>query len=77
MKNFYSWKDIKDWAEKKGFKNLSARLQLNNDCWMSSGEFGRNQVEICDTLRLAETEEERLSIAKKFDNQFKTNYGLY
>ena len=44
------WKDIKAWAEKKGFKHLVARMQLNNDAWMSSGEFGRSQKAICDNL---------------------------
>ena len=54
QENWKSWKDIQKWAEKNGFKNLSARMQLNNDCWMSSGEFGRSQTQICDDLRFAD-----------------------
>lgn len=72
-----NWKDIKKWAEKNGFKNLAKRMQLNNDCWMSSGEFGRSQVEICDNLRYAEDEEEAKEIAKSMDDNCKENYGLW
>lgn len=75
--NWKGWQDIKAWAEKNGFKNLAARMQLNNDAWMSSGEFGRNQVEICDSLRLADNEDEALRIAGEFDKAFKENYGLW
>ena len=56
MKEFKTWRDIKEWFEK--------RMQLNNDCWWSSGEFGRSQVYICDSMRFAESEEERHEVAK-------------
>ena len=71
------WRDIKNWASKNGFKHLVARMQLNNDGWMSSGEFGRSQVEICDNLRFARDKEEALLIAKEMDKKFATNYGLW
>lgn len=75
--NFKSWRDIRDWAEEKGLKNLVARMDLNNRCWNCSGEFGRSQVAICDAIRTAETEEKALEIAKQFDDQTAENYGLY
>ena len=75
--NWKSWQDIKKWAEKHKFDNLAKRLQLNNDCWMSSGEFGRSQKEICDSLRFAEDENKALEIAQNFDRQFAENFGLY
>ena len=71
------WEDIKKWASKNGFKNLVKRMQLNNDAWMSSGEFGRSQRDICDNLRYANDEQEALEIAKAMDEAFKENYGLY
>ena len=74
---FSNWHEIKDWATKNGYKNLAARMQLNNDAWMSSGEFGRSQKEICDALRFAETEEEQHKIAKQLNEQTAENYGLY
>lgn len=69
MKEFKSWKDIKEWAEENGFEKLAKRLQLNNDCWNSCGEFGRSQVAICDSLRYAETEEERLEVAGEIEKE--------
>lgn len=75
--DFKSWRDIRDWAEEKGLKNLVARMDLNNRCWNSSGEFGRSQVAICDAIRNAKTEAEALEIAKEFDDQTAENYGLY
>jgi hypothetical protein len=77
MEQFKNWHEIKEWAEKNGYKNMAARMQLNNDAWMSSGEFGRNQVEICDAMRSASTEEERHEIAKQIDEATKENYGLW
>lgn len=65
MKEFKTWHDVKKWAEKNGFKNIAKRLKINSDYWWSSGEFGRSQVFICDTLRYAESEKERLELAKK------------
>lgn len=75
--NWKGWQDIKAWAEKKGFKNLAKRMQLNNDAWMSSGEFGRSQKNICDELRFANDETEALEIASAMNEAFKENYGLY
>lgn len=72
-----SWKDIQKWAKKNGFKHLVARMQLNNDSWMSSGEFGRSQKEICDNLRFAEDKEEALELASAMDKAFSENFGLY
>ncbi len=77
MKDFKNWQDIKEWATKNNFNNLAKRMQLNNDCWNSSGEFGRSQVEICDALRFAQSEDERIEIAQEFDQAFASNYGLY
>ena len=67
MEEFKSWRDIKEWCEEHGHKGLARRLQLNNDCWNSSGEFGRSQVAICDAMRFAESEEEREEIATAFE----------
>lgn len=39
MKTFKDWKEIRDWAKDNGLDNLAKRMQLNNDCWASSGEF--------------------------------------
>ena len=77
MKKFESWRDIKDWAVENGYENMAKRLQLNNDCWMSSGEFGRDQVAICDAMRFAESEEERHEIAKNYNSQTAENFGLW
>lgn len=63
MQEFKNWHDIKDWFEEHGYEALAKRMQLNNDCWMSSGEFGRSQVMICDSMRFAESEEERHEVA--------------
>ena len=71
-----SWRDIKEWAEAEGYKHLAARMQLNNDCWKSSGEFGRSQVAICDALRFCE-ESNLKTTAEIMDEQFSENYGLY
>ena len=75
--NWKGWEDIKAWAEKKGYKNLAKRMQLNNDCCMSSGEFGRSQRDICDNLRYAQDADEAIEIASAMDNEFSKNYGLY
>ena len=66
---FANWREIKDFAEKHNLKELARRLQLNNDCWWSSGEFGRDQVAICDAIRFAENEDEALEIASDIDAQ--------
>lgn len=70
-----SWEDIKKWAEKNGFKNLAKRMQLNNDCWMSCGEFGRDQTYICDSLRFAKDENEAIEIASQLDCDDGSEYG--
>lgn len=67
-REFKNWRDIRDWCSKNGFEKLAKRMQLNNDCWNSSGEFGRSQVYICDSMRFAESEEERFEIASKLQN---------
>lgn len=76
MKEFKSWKDIKEWAEKNGYKNMAKRLQLNNDCWESSGEFGRSQVAICDTMRYARTEEARHEWAQRIEKELESDEVL-
>ena len=67
MKEFKNSHDIQDWAKENGFKNIVKRMQINNDCWNSSGEFGRSQVKICDSLRFCNSEEERLEIAENIE----------
>lgn len=66
---FNSWRDIMEWADEKGFKNLAERMELNNTCWSSSGEFGRSQVAICDAIRHAGTEEEREEVARLMEQE--------
>lgn len=75
--DFKSWRDIREWAKNNGLKHLVARMDLNNQCWNSSGEFGRSQVAICDYIRSAETEDEAIEIAQQMDAQMEENYGLY
>lgn len=64
MEEFKTWRDIKEWFEQNGYEQMAKRMELNNRCWMSSGEFGRSQVYICDSMRFAESEEERHEVAK-------------
>jgi hypothetical protein len=52
-------------------------MDLNNRCWNSSGEFGRSQVAICDSIRTAEDEDEAMEIAQVMDEEMEVNYGLY
>ena len=68
MEEFKNWHDIQDWAKKNGYNRMAKRMQINNDCWNSCGEFGRSQVEICDAMRFADTEDERHEIAKQIEN---------
>lgn len=75
--NFKTWRDIRERAQSHKLKNLVARMDLNNNCWNSSGEFGRSQVTICDAIRLAETEDEALEIATQLNEEMEENYGLY
>lgn len=74
MKEFKNWHDIQDWAKENGFKNIVKRMQINNDCWNSSGEFGRSQVQICDNLRFAKSEEERLEIAEEMEAELSHDF---
>ncbi len=74
MKEFKTWHDIQDWAKENGFKNIVKRMQINNDCWNSSGEFGRSQVEICDSLRFCKSEEERLEVAENIEESLNHDY---
>lgn len=69
MKEFKNWHDIQDWCKENGFNRTAKRMQINNDCWNSSGEFGRSQVYICDSLRFAESEEERLEVAQAIEEE--------
>jgi hypothetical protein len=71
MKEFKGWRDILSWAKENGFERISKRLEINNACWNSSGEFGRSQVAICDAMRFAESEEERMSIAEDIEESLK------
>ena len=64
MKEFKNWRDIKEWFEENGYEIMAKRMQMNNDCWLSSGEFGRSQVYICDNMRFAESEDERHNVAR-------------
>lgn len=74
MKEFKNWHEIKEWCEKNNFKNIAKRMQINNDCWMSSGEFGRSQRNICDNLRFCSSEEERLEIAKTMEEELNHDF---
>lgn len=74
MKEFKTWHDIQDWARENGFKNIVKRMQINNDCWMSSGEFGRSQVQICDSLRFCKSEEERLEVARDIEESLNHDF---
>lgn len=69
MEEFKTWQDIRDWCEDNGYKALANRMELNNSCWNSSGEFGRSQVMICDSLRFAESEEERHAVARELQSE--------
>lgn len=69
MEEFKTWRDIQKWCEEHGFKGLARRMQINNDCWMSSGEFGRSQVMICDAIRFASSEEEREEVARELQGE--------
>ena len=64
MKEFKSWRDIKEWFEQNGYPVLAKRMQMKNECWWSWGEFGRSQVAICDAMRYAQTEEERHEVVQ-------------
>ena len=69
MKEFKNWHEIQDWCKENGFEKIAKRMQINNDCWNSCGEFGRSQVYICDSLRFAESEEDRLEVAQAIEEE--------
>lgn len=60
-----------------GYNNIVKRMDLNDSCWMSSGEFGKSQRDICDSLRFASDEDEAIEIANEMEEAFSENYGLY
>lgn len=74
--NFESWRDIKKFAEDLGLKYLPAKLEMNSKFWMSSGEFGRSQKLICNSILFAESDEEATEIAKEIDDSLKDDEGL-
>lgn len=76
MKEFKNWHDIQDWCRENGFDRITDRMQLNNDCWMSSGEFGRSQVHICDSLRFAYDEDDRIRVAELLEEELKDDIVL-
>ena len=47
------------------------RMEINNACRNSSGEFGRSQVAICDAMRFAESEEDRIAVAEEIEKSLK------
>jgi len=67
MKAFKDWQEIMEWAKRNGYTNMAKRMQINNDCWNSCGEFGRSQVAICDAMRYAESESQRHDVAKAIE----------
>lgn len=71
MEDFKNWRDIRDWADRGGYKRMVRRMDINNACWNSSGEFGRSQVAICDAMRFAKSEEERRATAEDIEESLK------
>mgnify|MGYP000170441263 CR=1 FL=1 len=69
MAEFKNWREIMEWADTHGYKNMAERMELNNACWNSCGEFGRSQVAICDAMRNAEKEEERKKVAQVIEKE--------
>ena len=67
MKAFKDWHEIMEWAKRNGYENMAKRMQINNDCWNSCGEFGRSQVAICDAMRYAESESQRHDVATEIE----------
>lgn len=76
MKEFKNWREIKEWAVEHGFERMARRMQINNDCWMSSGEFGRSQVAICDAMRFAEDEDARVETAEEIEASLEGDWCL-
>lgn len=67
--NFESWRDILEWVKDNGFKRLAKWMTVNNACYWSSGEFGRAQAMICDSIRLAYTEDDALVVAEELEQE--------
>lgn len=76
MKAFENWREIMEWAERNGYVNMAKRMQINNDCWNSCGEFGRSQVAICDAMRFAESESQRHDVAEQIEESLKGDIVL-
>lgn len=74
MTEFRTWRDIRDWADRGGYKRMVKRMDINNACWNSSGEFGRSQVAICDAMRFTKSEEERIAVAEKIEASLEGDY---
>lgn len=62
-----SWRDILAFVEELGCKALAKRMRINNKCWESSGEFGRSQVEICNTILACRTREEAEDVVRDME----------
>lgn len=81
MKEFKNWKDIRDWMDENGYITVAYRMGLNDAFWNCSGEFGRSQVYICDSMRFCETEEERHDTALKLEYEYNSDelhqLGIY
>lgn len=69
MKEFKNWREVMEWAKKNNYHKMARRMEINNDCWNSCGEFGRSQVAICDAMRQAESEEERREVAEVIEQE--------
>ena len=76
-KKWKTWRDIREWLGDAGYENVVKRMDLNNSCWNSSGEFGRCQVAICDSLRGASDEAEAHETASNLNKEFAENFGLW
>lgn len=76
MEDFKNWREIQAWAVEHGFDLMARRMQINNDCWMSSGEFGRSQVRICDAMRFAGSEAERVEVAEQIEAELQDDWLL-
>ena len=76
MKAFKDWHEIMEWAKRNGYENMAKRMQINNDCWNSCGEFGRSQVAICDAMRYAESESQRHDVATEIEESLNSDIVL-
>ena len=76
MKEFKNWREIMEWAERNGYEKMARRMNINNSCWNSCGEFGRSQVAICDAMRYAESEAERHETAQNIEHGLENDIML-